>query len=124
MIRISSGARLTLGLLVCGSMPAPAWAGRLPHFDIHAVCTLEHDAGPGPVDRASYRGCLSNERAARRTLQTRWRVFGARERRICREESEIGGAPSYVALLTCLQLGSDDLPMQPSWHPSKGTRPR
>jgi hypothetical protein len=124
MIRIGPGARLALGLLLCGSMPAHARVGGPPHFDIRAVCTLERNAGSGPVSRASYRGCLANERAARRTLTMRWRAFAGNERRVCRAESEIGGAPSYVALLTCLQLGSDDLPMQPSWHPSKASRPQ
>ncbi|MCJ2088621.1 hypothetical protein MKK88_21950 [Methylobacterium sp. E-005] len=124
MTRIRPGACLAFGLLLCGSMPAHAWAGGLPRFDIHAVCTLERNAGPGPVDRAGYRGCLSDERAARRILKTQWHTFRTGERRVCRAESMIGGAPSYVALLTCLQLDSGDLPTQPAFHPSDGSRPR
>ncbi|MGH1570731.1 hypothetical protein ACRAWG_08775 [Methylobacterium sp. P31] len=104
-----------LDLLLCGSVAACAWASGLPALDIRSVCAPERRAGSAPVDRASYRGCLVDEHAARRKLIAQWTTFGARERRVCRQESEIGGAPSYVAILTCLQLGSDDLPVQPSF---------
>jgi hypothetical protein len=119
MSRIASGiwlpALLGLELLLCGSLAASARTSGVPAFDIRTICASERRAGSDPVDRASYRGCLADEHAARRRLSVQWRTFGVRERRICRAESEIGGAPSYVAMLTCLQLGSDDLPVQPAF---------
>ncbi|MGH1591986.1 hypothetical protein ACRBEV_30830 [Methylobacterium phyllosphaerae] len=103
-----------LNLIVCGLPAASARTDGLPVFDTRAICAPEHRAGSDRVDRASYRGCLSDEAAARRTLLRRWTTFDAAGRRTCRAESAIGGAPSYVAMLTCLQLGSDALPVHPS----------
>lgn len=115
MIRIWIASLLGLSLLLDGSLPVSARAGRLPNLDVRAVCTLERNASSDPEDRASYRGCLTDEYAARRTVMRRWWTFGATERRACREESRIGARPSYVSLLTCLQLGSGDLPIRPSF---------
>ncbi|SDA22082.1 hypothetical protein SAMN02799622_02841 [Methylobacterium sp. UNC378MF] len=108
---------LGLELILCGSAVASARTAGIPDFKIRAICAPEHRAGSDPVDRASYRGCLSDEAAARRTLIKRWATFDVAERRTCRTESQIGGAPSYVAMLTCVQLGSGALPVQPSGRP-------
>jgi hypothetical protein len=108
---------LGLELLLGGTPAASARTAGVPHFNIRAICAPEHRAGSNAVDRASYRGCLSDEAAARRTLIKRWPTFDVAERRTCAVESQIGGAPSYVAMLTCLQLGSDALPVNPSGPP-------
>ncbi|KMO44543.1 hypothetical protein VQ03_02565 [Methylobacterium tarhaniae] len=106
------GARRALpvliGLALCG--PAAAQDVDFPTFTPRAACGLERGAGADP---ASYRGCLSDERAARRTLRRSWARFPIEDRRSCRQESEIGGMPSYVGLLTCLQLADDALPLRP-----------
>ena len=108
---------LGLELLLGGTPAASARTAGVPHFNIRAICAPEHRAGSNAVDRASYRGCLSDEAAARRTLIKRWPTFDVAERRTCAAESQIGGAPSYVAMLTCVQLGSEALPINPSGPP-------
>jgi hypothetical protein len=51
--------------------------------------------------------CLRNEHQARVKLQQRWNDFSAAERKRCLDLSRLGGAPSYVELLTCLQIARD-----------------
>lgn len=102
-------------LVLAGSVPAgPALARGegFPAFAPARSCALERAPGPG-TSAASDRGCLSDERAARRTLRRHWSAFPEADRRDCLEESAIGGTPSYVALLTCLQLADGTLPRQP-----------
>ncbi|MCF4124415.1 hypothetical protein [Methylobacterium sp. SyP6R] len=103
-----------IGLALCG--PASAHGAEFPTFTPRGACGLERGSGArsgAHVGPASYRGCLSDERAARRTLRRGWTRFPIADRRNCRAMNAIGGAPSYVALLTCLQLGDGGLPRQP-----------
>ncbi|AWN48828.1 hypothetical protein DK419_22785 [Methylobacterium terrae] len=109
---------LALGLLVgplvgpLAASPSSARAEGPPTFSLAKACALEDRPGPY-ASRASERGCLADERAARRTLRRLWPTYPASDRGNCRAESEIGGTPSYVALLTCLQLEDGTLPREP-----------
>ena len=80
----------------------PGLAQGLPPFDIEATC---REAQPlGPEDRDPYQGCMRDERTARGELQRRWAQFEAANRNTCVEETGVGGYPSYVEVLTCLQM--------------------
>jgi hypothetical protein len=80
----------------------PGLAQGLPAFDVEATC---REAQPlGPEDRDPYQGCLKDERTARTELQRVWGGFEAADRSTCVQETELGGYPSYVELLTCLQM--------------------
>jgi len=77
-------------------------AQQLPHFDIEATC---REAQPlGPEDRDPYQGCMKDEGIARSELQRQWTRFDAGNRDTCVEETGLGGYPSYVEVLTCLQM--------------------
>ncbi|OAS21026.1 hypothetical protein A5481_21985 [Methylobacterium platani] len=106
-------SRLSVPVVIGLALSAPAHAqgGGFPVYSLSKTCQLE--CRPGREAPASYRGCLSDERAARRRLHRQWATFPAPDRRDCRQESEIGGTPSYVALLTCLQLADGTLPTEP-----------
>ncbi len=106
---------IAIGLALSGpalAEPARNPGAGFPAFSPARSCALERRPGPD-ASAASYRGCLSDERAARRTLRRLWTAFPAADRRDCRQESAIGGTPSYVALLTCLQLTDGTLPREP-----------
>ncbi|WP_207546479.1 hypothetical protein [Methylobacterium indicum] len=106
---------LGTGLVLAGfgtPEPARARSADVPAFPIRAMCRPDRTAGSGIDDPQRYRGCLADERSARAILRQRWRHFPAADRRDCVRENDIG-APSYVALLTCLQLSDDALPGQP-----------
>lgn len=49
-------------------------------------------------------GCLSSEHAARDKLRSEWKDFTATQRRRCDTTATMGGEPSYVELLTCLEM--------------------
>ena len=79
-------------------------AQQLPRFDIEATC---REAQPlGPEDRDPYQGCLKDEGQARAELQRQWAQFDPVNRTSCVEETGLGGYPSYVEVLTCLQMYS------------------
>ncbi|TNC10491.1 hypothetical protein FF100_22775 [Methylobacterium terricola] len=101
---------VTIGLVLSG--PALARGSAFPTYSTPKTCALERRPGPD-ASAASYRGCISDEHAARRSLRRRWATFPASDRQECRQESDIGGTPSYVALLTCLQLADGTLPTEP-----------
>ncbi|QRE77507.1 hypothetical protein [Methylobacterium aquaticum] len=108
-----SALPVLVGLALCGPAAARGTEARgndFPAFAPRAACGLERGSG---ARATSYRGCLSDERAARRRLRHGWTRFPLADRRNCRAMNGIGGSPSFVALLTCLQLGDGGLPRQP-----------
>jgi hypothetical protein len=79
-------------------------AQQLPRFDIEATC---REAQPlGPEDRDPYQGCIRDEGQARAELQRQWTRFDPANRTSCVEETGLGGYPSYVEVLTCVQMYS------------------
>jgi hypothetical protein len=48
--------------------------------------------------------CKQDEATARGTLQKDWGQYSANDRNHCVQLSTLGGSPSYVELLTCLEL--------------------
>lgn len=49
-------------------------------------------------------GCLNSEHAARDQLRKEWDKFTTSQRSRCDTISTMGGEPSYVELLTCLEM--------------------
>lgn len=79
-----------------------ALGGELPRYNIEAMCraasTLEGGA------RNTDQNCVRGETQARTQVEQQWAAFNAQRRNVCVQETSIGGPPSYVALLTCLQM--------------------
>jgi hypothetical protein len=78
-----------------------AAAAELPAISIERTCRAAKplDAqDTQPVD-----SCVRDEREARSELEAHWAKFGEGHRRLCVEQTSIGGSPSYVDVLTCLQ---------------------
>ena len=77
-------------------------ADRIPAFDIVRNCSAEvASAGTKKVA-----GCTKDETDAKNELDKSWPQFGASDKQACIGESSIGGAQSYVELLTCLEMFS------------------
>lgn len=79
-----------------------AGAQHLPRFDIEATCKTAQPLTP--EDRNPYEGCMRDEVDAERQLKGMWSSASASHRETCGQEAQIGGTPSYVDMLTCLQL--------------------
>ena len=78
-------------------------ADRIPTFNVVRNCSAEVAAvGTQIAD------CAKDETDAKNELNKRWPQFGAPDKQACVGESSIGGAQSYVELLTCLEMSSGE----------------
>ena len=93
-----------LGLGVLLFVATSAAAQEFPRFDIEATCR----AAPRllPTDPNPYQGCMRDESHARGELERQWASFNAGQREECVRDSSVGGTPSFVDVLTCIQMAS------------------
>ncbi len=77
----------------------------VPAFDLKRSCKTTEDAALS-LGR-SVEACISSEEAAREQLENRWAEFPGAKRVECVGVSRIGGTPSYIEVLTCLELAQD-----------------
>jgi hypothetical protein len=82
---------ISVGLLL-------ASADEVPTYNLSPSCRAE------TASAASDRSCLGDEQKARDTLVSHWSGFAPADRANCVRVEETAGAPSYVELLTCLQM--------------------
>ncbi|MBV9520255.1 MAG: hypothetical protein JO068_19285 [Hyphomicrobiales bacterium] len=92
----------SIAILACLLVATVAQAGSLPKLDINATCRRAQPLSGG--ERSAYQGCTDDERQAQKELAKSWSSFKASAQSNCLQVTRIGGAPSYVELLTCLQL--------------------
>src|ERR1700730_10364189 len=100
MIRLAAIFALTM------AQTTLAVAAQPPRFKIKAPCRHAQPLS-GSDDKSVYQGCVDGEVEAQKQLAKIWRTFKPSSQRSCASETQIGGAPSYVDLLTCLQLGKE-----------------
>lgn len=93
-----ASAALTAVLLSSGLFIAAA--DEVPTYNLSPSCHSE------TVTVASDRRCLQDEQQARDTLVQQWSHFAASDRTSCQLIEDTAGAPSYVELLTCLQMAA------------------
>jgi hypothetical protein len=77
-------------------------ADELPAFDIARNCKEET---VGSITRPE--SCRKDETDAKDQLAKRWSSYSASQKKECVGESSIGGEKSYVELLTCLEMATD-----------------
>ncbi len=88
-------------IVILASFPLTTVADSVPKFDIARECQAE--GGPKAVlDR-----CIADEAAARDQLQPQWIQFAPQDKAVCMRETSTDGSPSYVELLTCLEMARD-----------------
>ena len=89
----------TLLALAFGSQLFITVAEGVPVFDAAPGCRAAVTVMPG-----SFEACMRDEQNARTQLITGWEDFAASDRANCAANETIGSTPSYVELLTCLQM--------------------
>ena len=94
---------ISISMVVVGSLVV-AVADRLPAFDVSRSCKLDVAATSGLSVEQSLKNCVNDENRARQQLVSQWSKFSASSRSQCLPLESIGGTPSYVSLLTCLQM--------------------
>ncbi|GEP02831.1 hypothetical protein [Methylobacterium oxalidis] len=110
---LRSALRGAAALLCLGLAAGPAAAaGGPPSLDIEATCKSAARAEVSVSDNASVEGCLRSERDARKEAERRWGDYSSAAKRQCEQQFQAGGYPSYVEMVTCLELASGTVPTQ------------
>src|SRR5262245_51414326 len=100
-------------------------ADRVPRYDVKSTCRgaikLTADTSQGRTEK----NCLAGEEAARKNLAKDWLQFPSLERLQC-ESTLAPGSPSYVQLLSCLEMKRDvrkhrEEEQRPAAEPTKST---
>jgi hypothetical protein len=81
-----------------------AMADSVPKYDMARTCKLDTAAAAGLAVSESAKSCMRDEKQAFGQLQKGWSKFAAQKRSGCVSQNTIGGTPSYVGLLSCLQF--------------------
>jgi hypothetical protein len=90
-----------LPIIILTSLHPTAIADTAPKFDISRVYRSEGGSNE------EQKRCADDETQARDTLQTEWMQFTSSAKKQCYEEANIDSNPSYVELLTCLEMERD-----------------
>ena len=77
----------------------------VPAFDAKETCQATEVAAVFPGRNLDT--CINSEEATRDQLKKSWSEFPAADKAECVSASKIGGLPSYVELLTCLEMARD-----------------
>jgi hypothetical protein len=96
---------MSISMILLSSQLIVPIADGVPKFDIARSCKLDVAATAGLAVDQSIKSCMNDEQKAKRQLASQWSKFPAAGRASCTSEESIGDTPSYVSLLTCLQLG-------------------
>jgi len=75
----------------------------VPQLNVEPSCRSAADTAIRQANRDAD-ACLRDERQARDKLQNEWRSFSSAAQARCLRLSHSGGQPSYVELLTCLEV--------------------
>jgi hypothetical protein len=106
-------------MLVLFAAPVVALAGELPRLDVEASCRAAQPLNG--QDRDPYQGCMRDEMEARTQLEQQWASFNDQYRDTCIQETNVEGSPSYVDVLTCLQMYAGmSPPNQPAHRARRG----
>jgi hypothetical protein len=85
-------------------------ANRAPAFNTDPTCqgAGTADVGSGPMTASRLTSdhdiCKKKESDARAELDGKWTKYPAADRALCVSSTASGGVPSYVELLTCLEM--------------------
>jgi hypothetical protein len=77
-------------------------ADKVPQLSFEQSCRAAVEAAATP--NRDENACLADERQAKAKLEQEWTKFTAAQRQHCTRLSTTGGPPSYVELLTCVEM--------------------
>ena len=82
-----------------------AAAGGVPTLNVEPSCKAAGQVGMSLGRTAE--SCMNDERAAREQLVKDWGTFSADDKSHCLSMVTTGGSPSYVELISCLEMSRD-----------------
>src|SRR5215813_15424541 len=74
----------------------------VPNLNVQPSCK-----GDGFLIKLNVESCLSTEKAARDQLSENWAKYSASDKNHCLSLVSAGASPSYVEVLTCLEMSCD-----------------
>src|SRR6476646_11176271 len=86
-------------------------AGSVPKFDVERTCRPA--AGAGVVPGRDSAACQRDEVDARGKLEQDWAQYNAAQKSQCAGFAALDRAPSYVELLTCLEMAKQAQELPP-----------
>ena len=96
---------ISISMIIVSSQLVVTVTLRPPDLTVHLEQELDVAATAGLSIDQSLKSCVSDEKRARQKLASQWSKFSAAGKAECIPQESIGGTPSYVSLLTCLQMG-------------------
>lgn len=87
-------------------------SGGVPALNVQGSCVDAQKFSSGDNKNTAYKGCMQDEMAAKAQLDKRWSSFKSRDRQNCVEQAR-APSPSYVEVLTCLEMDSDAMANAP-----------
>jgi hypothetical protein len=81
-------------------------ADQVPNLDVAKSCLDAENYGVTPDPKATYKNCMLDEQEAKAELQQKWSRFKPDNRRSC---VSVSPGPSYVEMLTCLEMNEETL---------------
>lgn len=110
-----------LSLALLGGQVVIGVSDRVPQFNVEALCneTTAVDKTMSLAEPQSFANCMRDEKDAQQQLTTLWSANPGAVRDRCEGEAVAAGTPSYVDLLTCLQM-TDLVNSQSTGAPLKG----
>jgi hypothetical protein len=89
-------------ILAFAALPASAALADAPTLNVQATCRATPAVNLD--QQATYDNCMRSENAARDRLNKTWAKMRADWRSTCLKTTTLGGVPSYVELLTCVEM--------------------
>ena len=99
---MSAVQRIALASLLFGFHVASALADVPPKLDVAKTCN-----GAAQATGRTKEACLESEQGGRSILAAKWSKYSADDKTRCIALVQIGGVPSYVELLSCLDALQD-----------------
>src|SRR3974390_2831183 len=105
---------MTAGLLALSSGRILLAADTVPEFKIESCSAAEEMSGSAA---RNVQACLQDEKSEKDTFLQNWSSYDPSQRSHCQLLMKAGGKPSYVELLTCLEMKTG-----PTTTPTGNTR--
>ena len=97
-------------------------ADTMPRFDVRPTCRAAVTLAAGSEGR-TVESCMAGEDAARKDLEKDWVKIPTGERTQCIGTVNVGGSPSYVELLICIEMMRDSRKHQEEERAAKIRKP-
>jgi hypothetical protein len=92
-------------LILAAQLAIPVAERGAPTFNTEPTC--RGAATASSAIRSDRDVCMQKEKAARDEIDKQWTGFAVADRARCVEGTRAGGIPSYVELLTCLEMAKE-----------------